>query len=268
MSATNHTANYGLSQFLGTDKPAWLVDYNGDMAAIDQGIKDAADAASAAQTTANTADGKADTNAANITTLDTQINGVSGIATDVTTLQGSVNTITSLIGNGEPTTTDKTLIGAINEINGKVTELPTNSMILKGETSVTITAGVSDKVEDACKALYDAFAAVLGNLADDEYVKITRVRAQGVFFTSPRAASLLINDASDIPSIEFSDTYINDSNELIVNAVKLSGTAANVKFDGYKVATDGTITFTQVANDSTLASGAYAITYDIYEKVK
>lgn len=117
MSSTNHTANYGLSQFLGTDKPAWLVDYNGDMSAIDTQMKANADAASAAQTTANTADGKADTNASAISTLDTQVNGASGIASDVTTLQGSVNTITSLIGNGEPTTTDKTIIGAINELN-------------------------------------------------------------------------------------------------------------------------------------------------------
>lgn len=139
MSSTNHTANYGLSQFLGTDKPAWLVDYNGDMSAIDTQMKANADAAAAAQSTANTADGKADTNASAINTLDTQINGVSGIAADVTTLQGSVNTITSLIGNGEPTTTDKTLIGAINEINAELTGF--NLIDLKvPSTPVDITA--------------------------------------------------------------------------------------------------------------------------------
>lgn len=35
MTATNHTENYNLSQFVGTDRPTWLVDYNGDMAKID-----------------------------------------------------------------------------------------------------------------------------------------------------------------------------------------------------------------------------------------
>lgn len=38
MSSTNKTANLGLSQFIGTDKPTWLVDYNNDMAVIDEAI--------------------------------------------------------------------------------------------------------------------------------------------------------------------------------------------------------------------------------------
>ena len=49
MTATNHTENYNLSQFVGTDRPTWLVDYNGDMAKIDaQMKKNADDIASAA----------------------------------------------------------------------------------------------------------------------------------------------------------------------------------------------------------------------------
>ena len=49
MTATNHTKNYNLSQFVGTDRPKWLVDYNGDMAKIDaQMKKNADDIASAA----------------------------------------------------------------------------------------------------------------------------------------------------------------------------------------------------------------------------
>lgn len=48
MTATNHTKNYDLSQFVGTDRPTWLVDYNGDMAKIDAQMKQNADIASAA----------------------------------------------------------------------------------------------------------------------------------------------------------------------------------------------------------------------------
>lgn len=43
MTATNHTKNYNLSQFAGTDRPTWLVDYNGDMAKIDAQMKQNAD---------------------------------------------------------------------------------------------------------------------------------------------------------------------------------------------------------------------------------
>lgn len=43
MTATNHTENYSLSQFVGTDRPTWLVDYNGDMRKIDAQMKRNAD---------------------------------------------------------------------------------------------------------------------------------------------------------------------------------------------------------------------------------
>ena len=82
MSSTNKTANYELSQFLGTDKPAWLTDYNSDMAKIDAGIDGAKD-------TADGADGKAD--AAN-----TAIGTLANLTTDE----------------------KSTLVGAINEVDG------------------------------------------------------------------------------------------------------------------------------------------------------
>ena len=41
MSSTNKTANYELSQFVGTDIPSILNDYNGDMRKIDSAIHDA-----------------------------------------------------------------------------------------------------------------------------------------------------------------------------------------------------------------------------------
>lgn len=61
MTATNHTKNYSLSQFAGTDRPTWLGDYNGDMAKIDAQLKQNADdiaSASAGRltTVAHTAD--------------------------------------------------------------------------------------------------------------------------------------------------------------------------------------------------------------------
>lgn len=60
MTATNHTANYNLSRFTGTDRPTWLGDYNGDMAKIDAQLKKNADAAASnagrLKTVAHTAD--------------------------------------------------------------------------------------------------------------------------------------------------------------------------------------------------------------------
>lgn len=113
MGHTNQTANYNLPQFVGTDKPSWLGDINDAFAAIDTAI-------AAAATEASTADGKADA----LTTT------VSGHTTQIGTLQNTVtsqgntlNTVTSLIGNGTPTTTDHTIIGAINELHANQGDL-------------------------------------------------------------------------------------------------------------------------------------------------
>lgn len=90
MSSTNHTTNYNLSQFLGTDKPAWLGDYNSDMSKIDTAIKNAAD-------TATGADGKADANA-------TKIGDLTSLTTTAKTdTVSAINEVNSLAGTAQGT---------------------------------------------------------------------------------------------------------------------------------------------------------------------
>lgn len=43
MTATSKTENYELSQFVGSDRPTWLGDYNSDMSKIDAQLKQNAD---------------------------------------------------------------------------------------------------------------------------------------------------------------------------------------------------------------------------------
>ena len=120
MSATNSTTYYEFPVFVGSDKPAWLVDWNGAMNAIDSAIHEAK--------------AEADANATNIASLQSSVTSLSGsvesqgssitsLTQSLTSLQGTVNTITSLIGNGEPTTQDKTIIGAINELKADIDAL-------------------------------------------------------------------------------------------------------------------------------------------------
>lgn len=165
MGHTNETSNYHLSQFLGTDKPAWLQDYNGDMQKIDTGINGAKVAADAAQLSADTAQSTANTAVNGVGALEP---AVVALQSSVGTLSGNVNTINSLIGNGEPTTTDKTLIGAINEIHGTVGDTPLAT------TAQTVTGAINELVEtelanyreiikiahDGTKTYADALAAI------------------------------------------------------------------------------------------------------------
>lgn len=126
MSATNHTTTIELSQYISTDKPTYLTDYNGDMLKIDNAIAADRDSISTAQNKANTAVGKADANKLSIDTLNAQINGDpsdpsdTGLAGKVTDNSGDIDTIEALIGNGTPTTSNQTIIGAINGLEGAI----------------------------------------------------------------------------------------------------------------------------------------------------
>ena len=159
MSATNATTNYELPVFIATDKPAWLVDWNGAMNAIDAAIKEAKTAGDNAQSTANT-------NANNIQTLDgtvtSQGTAIGNLQTAVSGNTGSINTINSLIGNGEPTTTDKTIIGAINEINAQVGGTVEADDVVFDPTGTSL---VATNVEDAIKEVASASPASVD--ADD-----------------------------------------------------------------------------------------------------
>lgn len=120
MGATNKTTYYELSQFIGTDKPAWLQDYNGDMLKIDTGINAAKVAADNAANAASAAQGDATTALGGVSSLNTTVGTIS---TTLGTAVGNINTINSLIGNGTPTTTDQTIIGAINELHSDILDL-------------------------------------------------------------------------------------------------------------------------------------------------
>ena len=59
MSSTNHTTNYNLPQYVGSDKPAWLGDINPAFSTIDTQMKANNTLAQQGVTDAGTADGKA-----------------------------------------------------------------------------------------------------------------------------------------------------------------------------------------------------------------
>lgn len=104
---TNETTNYDLPQFVGTDKPTWLGDFNTAMSTIDTGMA---------------------TNASGISTLGTRVTNAEGIATQassdvstltstVNTLSGNVTTVTTTANNAQSTATSA--LNTANTANGK-----------------------------------------------------------------------------------------------------------------------------------------------------
>ena len=97
MSSTNKTPNYNLSQYVGTDKPTYLGDYNGDMLKIDTQMKENADAATNAESSAGEAVSKATQAQNSVEALSTRVGTVETSVTSqgqtVTQLNNTVNTL-------------------------------------------------------------------------------------------------------------------------------------------------------------------------------
>lgn len=130
MSSTNKTTNYELSQFIGSDKPAWLNDYNTDMGKIDAGIH-------TAQTTATGADGKADANTTNIGTL-------ANLTTEAkTSLVSAINEVDSHADTAQNTANSAS--SSANDANLAVASLQTyldlNSFVSYTNTQMSPAAG-------------------------------------------------------------------------------------------------------------------------------
>ena len=103
MSSTNHTTNYNLPQYVGSDKPAWLGDINPAFNAIDTAMHNNAVAAETA-------------------------------GTDATAAKNNIGTMANL-----ETTEKSTLVGAVNEVNTKAGTAQTTANQAVGDAAAVDT---------------------------------------------------------------------------------------------------------------------------------
>lgn len=134
MASTNKTSNLELSQFIATDTPTWLVDYNGDMNKIDAGVGRVKELAETASTQAvGVANGLQATNQ-NVTTLSGQ---VANIQNQANTNTASINGINQRLGNTDISGVgDGTVTGAINALNASVSPELTLAGTTTGSTAI------------------------------------------------------------------------------------------------------------------------------------
>lgn len=143
MSSTNKTTNYDLSQYIGSDKPTYLTDYNGDMSKIDAQMK---------------------VNADNIATA---LNGVQTATTTANTANSTANT-----ANTNANTANATANSAITDLNNFKTSMTlsvfkslTSSDIVSSDyTSQTIVGfNVAKSSDSATFKIYGLIEAQTGN---------------------------------------------------------------------------------------------------------
>ena len=191
MAYSEQTAHYGLPHWLGDDKPTFLVDLNGAFSDIDTAIYEAKLEGTQGQQDAQTVDNKvtAITNRVETLESDNLINkaNINSLESTVSGQGGAINPINSLIGNGEPTTQDKTIIGAINELAG---EIPSGTLgqsdIAENLTTNDATKVLSAKQGVAIKALIDGL---------DSDVDAVNARIL-VFANKSVATSAFVSDAT------------------------------------------------------------------------
>lgn len=116
MSATNHTTNYNLPQFVGTDKPTWLTDVNGALSTIDTQMKANADSATGADTKATTANNSIGTLSNLSTTAKTDlVSAINEVNTATGVAQTTANTAISNASDAQ--TTANSAENGVNAVN-------------------------------------------------------------------------------------------------------------------------------------------------------
>ena len=230
MAFSEQTAHYGLPHWLGDDKPTFLVDLNGAFSTIDTQIYNAAQEGLQGQQDAQTVDNKVTALTNRVGTLETDNlankANISALDTTVTGQGGAINTINSLIGNGEPTTQDKTIIGAINELAGDITGGLTQADLANNLTT-----------DDATKALTAAQGVVLKGMVDNTNARVLVFSNKGV------ATSAFVSDATyadypykaDIACVGVTSDYVPEVNFDVDEAI--SGKFAPVAITGTDVVT-------------------------------
>nr|DAG58213.1 MAG TPA: DNA stabilization protein [Caudoviricetes sp.] len=166
MSATNLTKNLKLPQFVASDKPSWLGDFNGAMLKIDNGYGTLSGDISKANDTASSAKSQSDANTLTLTNVNSELENqgnritsleagggteqleqrLQTVESDVTALQTRADTFEEEIAqNGTNITNLKT---RVTTVEGKVKTNEDNITSLQ-----TTTSGLSSSVESLTTGL-------------------------------------------------------------------------------------------------------------------
>ena len=203
-ASTNKTTNYELPQFIGTDKPTWLGDFNEAMADIDAGMH---------------------ANATAITTMQSDVASATQAASrasqDVSTLTTTVNSLSSTVSSVQTTANNaqSTANSALNVANSKLgaSDLldlvyPVGSIYLSvGSTAPsTLFGGTWEQIKDTFLlgagddyTLGDTGGEATHTLTNNELPKIT-----GSFSTSD---NVLVNSLPSPTIYDVTGAFTKDS---------------------------------------------------------
>lgn len=190
MSSTNKTTNYKLSQYIGTDKPTYLGDYNEDMLKIDNQMKVNADSASNAKSAAGAANAVADKASKDVKALNDSVTANSEDIASLKTknaqqdvsIQNATNSASSALNRAKQ-----------NEHN--ITDINTRNQWIQG-TNIHNT-GLPNYTKGSWNCSYNRFSGLLNISGQIELSQGSTISGDSRIATIPTDIMKLINSTGE-----------------------------------------------------------------------
>lgn len=272
MSATNLTKNLKLPQFVASDKPSWLGDFNGAMLKIDNGYGTLSGDISKANDTASSAKSQSDANTQTLTNVNSE-------------LENQGNRITALEAGGGTEQLEQRVTTLSSDVEALQTRADTfEEEIAQNGTSITTLKGRVDTLEPKVKTNADNITSLqtttegltlsvqsIGEVANK--AKTTADKANNTANSATTLASNAFNESqnnktsisqlsseiSDKSNTKFFIATLSDQNNTYY-----SGNSCTVLYDDTGVLFSGILVTPKTDSSSIITSTGVIIgTYDI-----
>lgn len=190
MSSTNKTPNYNLSQYIGTDKPTYLGDYNGDMLKIDTQLKANADSASNAKAAAGTAQAVAEQASKSVQSLN---DSVTANSADIASLKTKNTQQDSSIQNASNTASSA--LNKANQNAHNITDINTRNQWIQG-TNIHNT-GLPNYTKGSWNCSYNRLSGLLNINGQIELSQGSTISGESRIATIPDNIMKLINSTGE-----------------------------------------------------------------------
>lgn len=190
MSSTNKTTNYKLSQYIGTDKPTYLGDYNSDMLKIDTQLKANADSATNAVSAAGAAQAVAADASKNVQSLN---DSVTANSADIASLKTKNAQQDSSIQNASNTASSA--LNKANQNEQNITDINTRNQWVQG-TNIHNT-GLPNYASGSWNCTYNKFSGLLNITGQIEFSQGSTVSSSTRFATIPDNIMKMIQSSGD-----------------------------------------------------------------------
>lgn len=206
MSSTNKTTNYNLSQYIGTDKPTYLGDYNSDMLKIDTQLKANADSASNAASAAGAAQAVASDASKKVQTLNDSVTANSADIAGLKTKNAQQDASIQNASNSASSALNKA-----NQNEHNIADINTRNQWIQG-TNIHNT-GLPNYTKGSWNCSYNRLSGLLHVSGQIELSQGSTIAGETRIATIPENIMKLINTSGDRHI--WSSIYVTRVNETV-----------------------------------------------------